>query len=181
MNMPGEPRHTDTAASSKTPSTGRPGRLRFTCDSCHQLKIKCSRTRPCSACQLSGTHCNYSPAVQPGRPKGSKNKRTLRREEEGKHGRAAPEAGSQAQGGMGMGGGGGRIGGAYATTLPVPVGDDLGSHWQQLQHHHGLMMDLQFDLGGVGHDPAPAQDVAARLHPSPPDLAYDPVYSQVRA
>ncbi|PLB44281.1 hypothetical protein P170DRAFT_467995 [Aspergillus steynii IBT 23096] len=52
-------------------------RLRSACDSCHQAKTKCSGTSPCLSCQMSATPCTYSPCNQPGRPKGSKNKRSV--------------------------------------------------------------------------------------------------------
>ncbi|RYP74299.1 hypothetical protein DL769_004043 [Monosporascus sp. CRB-8-3] len=58
--------------------TSRPsGRLRSACDACHRAKTRCSGTSPCLSCQVSQTRCTYSPGIQPGRPKGSKNKRTL--------------------------------------------------------------------------------------------------------
>ena len=60
------------------------GRLRSACDSCHQAKVKCSGESPCSTCQASQLRCVYSPASRQGRPKGSKNKRTLVQEGNGK-------------------------------------------------------------------------------------------------
>lgn len=60
------------------------GRLRAACDSCHQAKVKCSGETPCSTCQASQLQCMYSPASRQGRPKGSKNKRTLLQETKGK-------------------------------------------------------------------------------------------------
>ncbi|KAI5861142.1 hypothetical protein GGS23DRAFT_577198 [Durotheca rogersii] len=56
------------------------GRLRSACDSCHQSKIRCSGGNPCSTCEWSQTRCTYSPGSRLGRPKGSKNKRSLMRE-----------------------------------------------------------------------------------------------------
>ena len=53
------------------------GRLRSACDSCHQSKIRCSGGNPCSTCEWSQSRCTYSLANPLGRPKGSKNKRTL--------------------------------------------------------------------------------------------------------
>ena len=52
-------------------------RLRSACDSCHKSKIRCSGGNPCVTCQLSNNRCTYSPLNRLGRPKGSKNRRTL--------------------------------------------------------------------------------------------------------
>ena len=57
--------------------SNRSGRLRSACDTCHQGKNRCSGGNPCSACRTSGIRCIYSPGSRLGRPKGSKNKRTL--------------------------------------------------------------------------------------------------------
>ncbi|RAH44776.1 Zn(II)2Cys6 transcription factor domain-containing protein [Aspergillus brunneoviolaceus CBS 621.78] len=54
-----------------------PGRTLAACDTCRQSKIRCSGGNPCMACQWYPKGCNYSPAGKLGRPKGSKNKRTL--------------------------------------------------------------------------------------------------------
>ncbi|POR33735.1 Thiamine repressible regulatory protein thi1 [Tolypocladium paradoxum] len=56
------------------------GRLRAACDSCHQAKIRCSGGSPCMTCEASQFRCTYSPGSRLGRPKGSKNKRTLMQE-----------------------------------------------------------------------------------------------------
>ncbi|KJZ77825.1 hypothetical protein HIM_03002 [Hirsutella minnesotensis 3608] len=61
----------------KAGSTKSSGRLRAACDSCHQAKVKCSGTVPCATCQASQLNCVYSPGNRLGRPKGSKNKKTL--------------------------------------------------------------------------------------------------------
>ncbi|PHH92655.1 hypothetical protein CDD83_6259 [Cordyceps sp. RAO-2017] len=63
------------------------GRLRAACDSCHQAKIKCSGTALCTACQASQLRCVYSPGKRLGRPKGSKNKKTLMLQTGNKHGK----------------------------------------------------------------------------------------------
>nr|WHP53399.1 transcription factor [Leptobacillium sp.] len=55
-------------------------RMRSACDSCHQSKIRCSREMPCSSCRRAQSACTYSLRSRLGRPKGSKNKRTLMRE-----------------------------------------------------------------------------------------------------
>lgn len=52
-------------------------RLRLACDACHQAKTKCLGTSPCLGCQMSAIPCTYSRCNRPGRPKGSKNKRSV--------------------------------------------------------------------------------------------------------
>lgn len=54
-------------------------KLRTACDICHQAKMKCSGGNPCSGCGESGYECFYSLSNRIGRPKGTKNKRTLER------------------------------------------------------------------------------------------------------
>lgn len=57
-----------------------PGKkLRTACDVCHQSKMKCSGGTPCGGCLSSGNNCLYSVSNRTGRPKGTKNKRTLER------------------------------------------------------------------------------------------------------
>lgn len=53
------------------------GRLRTACDACHNAKTKCSGGTPCSNCRASRDQCVYSVGTQLGRPRGSKNRRTL--------------------------------------------------------------------------------------------------------
>jgi len=54
-------------------SKSRNEKLRVSCDACHLLKIKCSKTRPlCSRCLVCGSNCTYSPSARVGRR--SKNK-----------------------------------------------------------------------------------------------------------
>lgn len=50
-------------------------KLRVACDACHQAKIKCSGSTPCSSCVRAGHNCVYSPSKPSGRPKGTKNSR----------------------------------------------------------------------------------------------------------
>jgi hypothetical protein len=50
---------------------------RLACDRCHRGKTKCSRGTPCTLCDEGGRPCTYSVTSRLGRPKGSKNKRTL--------------------------------------------------------------------------------------------------------
>lgn len=57
----------------------RPKKLRTACDICHQAKMKCSGGNPCSGCGDSGYECFYSSSNRIGRPKGTRNKRTLER------------------------------------------------------------------------------------------------------
>lgn len=54
-------------------------KLRTACDICHQAKMKCSGGTPCNGCRDSGYECSYSVSNRIGRPKGTKNKRTLER------------------------------------------------------------------------------------------------------
>ena len=54
-------------------------KLRTACDVCHQAKMKCSGGTPCAGCRDSGYGCSYSVSNRIGRPKGTKNKRTLDR------------------------------------------------------------------------------------------------------
>ena len=54
-------------------------KLRTACDICHQAKMKCSGGTPCNGCRDSGYDCFYSVSNRIGRPKGTKNKRTLER------------------------------------------------------------------------------------------------------
>ena len=56
-----------------------PKKLRTACDVCHQAKMKCSGGTPCAGCRDSGYECRYSVSNRIGRPKGTKNKRTLDR------------------------------------------------------------------------------------------------------
>ncbi|RAL12638.1 uncharacterized protein BO97DRAFT_451197 [Aspergillus homomorphus CBS 101889] len=57
----------DTAASRK---------IRSACDSCHNMKMKCSGGQPCMTCKRYKHTCTYSAPNRIGRPKGSKNKTT---------------------------------------------------------------------------------------------------------
>jgi hypothetical protein len=54
-----------------------PARILSACDACRQSKVKCTGGNPCLSCQWDQKTCNYSPGSRLGRPKGSKNKRTL--------------------------------------------------------------------------------------------------------
>ena len=65
--------------STRDPETGKQKKLRTACDICHQAKMKCSGGSPCNGCRDSGYECFYSVSNRIGRPKGTKNKRTLER------------------------------------------------------------------------------------------------------
>ncbi|KAF4991483.1 hypothetical protein FGRMN_7794 [Fusarium graminum] len=58
-------------------------RSRSACDACRRSKIRCSGGNPCSTCRWSQTCCHYTPGRRLGRPKGSKNKRTLLQQDAG--------------------------------------------------------------------------------------------------
>lgn len=117
-----------------SPSNSAPsGRLRAACNFCHQAKVKCSGDDPCSTCQASNLRCIYSPAGRQGRPKGSKNKRTLLQEREVK-----------------------------AVTLVEPrehhESSSSSSNQQQHHHHHhqhksmstsNLTLDIAHDFGSL--------------------------------
>ena len=62
-----------------TPKPHPTKKLRTACDVCHQAKMKCSGGTPCAGCRDSGYECCYSVSNRIGRPKGTKNKRTLDR------------------------------------------------------------------------------------------------------
>ncbi|QYS95198.1 Zn(2)-C6 fungal-type domain-containing protein [Trichoderma simmonsii] len=54
-------------------------RLRSACDVCHASKVRCSGGQPCKKCCNSNLSCTYSYMAKLGKPKGSRNKRTLER------------------------------------------------------------------------------------------------------
>jgi hypothetical protein len=57
-------------------------RLRSACDSCRQSKVKCSGGSTCLRCGKQGVPCKYSLASRAGKPKGSRNKATLKKLED---------------------------------------------------------------------------------------------------
>ncbi|KAH8695325.1 hypothetical protein BGW36DRAFT_361026 [Talaromyces proteolyticus] len=59
-------------------SAGKP-KLRAACDSCRQSKVRCSGGRVCVRCEKHEFKCVYSIASRAGKPKGSKNKATLKK------------------------------------------------------------------------------------------------------
>ncbi|KAL6691426.1 hypothetical protein J3F84DRAFT_162452 [Trichoderma pleuroticola] len=54
-------------------------RLRSACDVCHASKVRCTGGQPCKKCCNSNLPCTYSYMAKLGKPKGSRNKRTLER------------------------------------------------------------------------------------------------------
>ncbi|KAK7529473.1 uncharacterized protein J3D65DRAFT_167562 [Phyllosticta citribraziliensis] len=64
---------------STSPASRTTKKLRAACNLCHQMKVRCSGTKPCSRCFDSGVECVYSFAAKLGKPKGSRNKKTLER------------------------------------------------------------------------------------------------------
>lgn len=54
-------------------------KLRSACDNCHQGKVKCSGGNPCEKCQKIGFECYYSTSNRIGRPKNTRNKKTMER------------------------------------------------------------------------------------------------------
>jgi hypothetical protein len=62
-------------------SSGQSPKLRSACENCRQSKVKCnvSGKGMCIRCQRHGLQCRYGYANRSGKPKGSKNRATLRR------------------------------------------------------------------------------------------------------
>ena len=56
-----------------------PKKLRAACDNCHQGKVKCSGGHPCEKCEKGGLSCVYSVSNRIGRPRNSRNDKTLER------------------------------------------------------------------------------------------------------
>jgi Zn(2)-Cys(6) binuclear cluster domain-containing protein len=52
-------------------------KLRSACDACHQAKVKCSRGASCLHCRIHNQECRYSYTARIGKPKGSRNRKTL--------------------------------------------------------------------------------------------------------
>ena len=57
-------------------------KLRQACDMCHHAKVKCSEDEPCARCRDNNLHCSHSYAIKAGKPKGSKNRKTLEKLEQ---------------------------------------------------------------------------------------------------
>ncbi|CRG86402.1 hypothetical protein PISL3812_03408 [Talaromyces islandicus] len=54
-------------------------KLRSACDSCHEAKVRCTGGTPCVHCKNHRHDCHYSVAARIGKPKGSRNRKTLAR------------------------------------------------------------------------------------------------------
>lgn len=54
-------------------------KLRSACDACRRSKVKCSGGTVCARCYKQDVICHYSLACRAGKPKGSKNKATLKK------------------------------------------------------------------------------------------------------
>lgn len=70
------------AKSDKLPGNGGEGpKLRAACENCRQSKVKCNLEgkNTCIRCLRHGLQCRYRVANRSGKPKGSKNRATLRK------------------------------------------------------------------------------------------------------
>ncbi|RHZ44667.1 Zn(II)2Cys6 domain-containing transcription factor gliZ [Aspergillus thermomutatus] len=63
------------------PAQARPRKLRLACDGCHRSKTRCSGGNPCSRCHEYLSPCTYSYSSRCGKPKGSRSRKTLEREQ----------------------------------------------------------------------------------------------------
>jgi hypothetical protein len=66
-------------ADGETTNTNSPKKLRSACNACHEVKLKCLGGQPCSRCRDKQIECVYRHAARIGKPKGSRNKKTLER------------------------------------------------------------------------------------------------------
>jgi hypothetical protein len=67
------------ATSTSTAEKLQQRRFRSACDPCRQSKVRCSGGSVCSRCDKHRFACRYSLADRAGKPKGSKNKATLKK------------------------------------------------------------------------------------------------------
>lgn len=81
QHQPKEEKFIVMASRSQRPKETLP-KLRQACDMCHHAKVKCSDAEPCVRCRDNNLHCSYSYAIKPGKPKGSKNRKTLEKLEQ---------------------------------------------------------------------------------------------------
>ncbi|KAL6235072.1 hypothetical protein BDW75DRAFT_210728 [Aspergillus navahoensis] len=72
--------HGPTTLPASTTTEGK--RLRRACNACHRMKLRCSGTKPCARCQDTGNECAYAFVAKLGKPRGSRNKKTIERERE---------------------------------------------------------------------------------------------------
>ncbi|KAL4863835.1 hypothetical protein BDV12DRAFT_176982 [Aspergillus spectabilis] len=101
-------------------SDTKPRKLRSACDACHRSKTRCSGGVPCQRCRDYLTPCKYSVSVRTGKPKGSKCRKTIEREQ--RAAAALPEA--EAQGSDSSSAGGTP---APVAPPPAPGGNDQSS------------------------------------------------------
>ncbi|KAK4172023.1 hypothetical protein QBC36DRAFT_248437 [Triangularia setosa] len=66
-------------SSASRPDAHPAKRLRLACDACHSSKVRCSSENPCARCRDCNLECQYSYMGKLGKPKGSRNKKTLER------------------------------------------------------------------------------------------------------
>lgn len=118
----GRPTTTPASGSGQDEVTKPTSRLRSACDGCHHAKTKCLGGNPCYNCQLSQVRCDYSHGGRLGRPKGSKNRRTLMQQLESINDQ---EQRSEIQHGRGDS--------ANRTTAELPQRGDSGPREQQQQ------------------------------------------------
>ncbi|KUI71286.1 Thiamine repressible genes regulatory protein thi5 [Cytospora mali] len=91
--MPASPSGSNSSASQTTQ------RLRLACDPCHRAKVRCSGGNPCQRCHdmSNPSECNYSYMAKLGKPKGSRNKKTLAASRPDLHRNPASEPGPSGQ------------------------------------------------------------------------------------
>lgn len=73
------PEAADPASEPRPRDLAFPKKLRSACNACNEVKLRCTGTQPCSRCKSRNMECVYSYAARTGKPKGSKNKKTLER------------------------------------------------------------------------------------------------------
>lgn len=107
---------------SKVPEKKSPpqqAKLRSACDACHEAKVRCTGGRPCVHCKNHQQNCHYSFAARIGKPKGSRNRKTLARLKE-----AALDGGSSISG---SGSFHSEVSGYSGSQTPSPSASSLSS------------------------------------------------------
>ncbi|CBX98936.1 similar to SirZ [Plenodomus lingam JN3] len=66
-------------AEAESTNTKSAPKFRSACNACHEVKLKCLGGQPCARCRNKQVECVYSHAARIGKPKGSRNKKTLER------------------------------------------------------------------------------------------------------
>lgn len=74
-----KPATSSPSTSTTAPSSQQTPKLRSACDACHEAKVRCSGGTPCLHCKNHRLNCHYSYAARIGKPKGSRNRKTLAR------------------------------------------------------------------------------------------------------